>query len=99
MRYSYRLSREAENDIFESYVRYENQQKGLGERFLLVLDEARVAILVNPITYRVIFKKKIRAYHLTNFPFSIYYHVDGNDLNILSVFHSARNLKEWKKRT
>ena len=99
MQFNYQLSLEAENDILESYVWYENQQVGLGERFLQVLDEAKEAILANPISYRIIFKKKIRAYHLAGFPFSIYYSIEGNELNVLSVFHMARHPQEWKKRT
>jgi toxin ParE1/3/4 len=58
MRYDYHLSQEAEDDILEGYVWYEQQSSGLGEEFLEALDNAHQAILQNPAAYRIRIRKK-----------------------------------------
>jgi toxin ParE1/3/4 len=58
MHYKFSLSEEAENDILESYVWYEQQRAGLGEEFLKSLDKALISISKNPESYRIRFKKK-----------------------------------------
>ncbi|MGL1886342.1 MAG: hypothetical protein OCD76_07485 [Reichenbachiella sp.] len=57
--YNYQLSEEAELDIEESYVWYESQREGLGEGFFARLDQAKVAIINNPKTYKIRYKKKV----------------------------------------
>ncbi|GAA5031360.1 hypothetical protein GCM10011506_20960 [Marivirga lumbricoides] len=98
MTYNYQLSEEAESDIYESYVWYEKQKTGLGEEFLRVLDAAEKAILNNPKTYRVRYKKKVRAFVLDRFPYLILYIVNGNDIDVISVFNTNQHPKRWKKR-
>ena len=48
MLFKYFLSAEAEDDVLESYVWYENQKEGLGEKFLSALELARDLNLANP---------------------------------------------------
>lgn len=52
MPYNYRLSEEAESDVYDSYLWYEKQNEGLGEEFLDALDAAG-PITGNPTTYRI----------------------------------------------
>lgn len=99
MLFNYLLSAEAENDVLESYVWYENQKDGLGERFLSTLDLAKDLILSNPNTYKLVFKKRVRAFHLSEFPFTIYHHINRKDVNVLAIFHTSGNPSIWKKRT
>ncbi len=70
MPYDYNLSQEAEDDMLEAYVWYEQQRAGLGEEFLENLDKARHAIRMNPTAYRIRYKKKVRAFLVDRFPFS-----------------------------
>lgn len=58
MPYNYQLSEEAESDIYDSYLWYEKQKGGLGEEFLDALGAAEQAIVSNPTTYRIRYKKK-----------------------------------------
>lgn len=62
MPYNYNLSQEAEEDMLDAYVWYEQQKSGLGEEFLECLEKARQAILRNPFTYRIRFKKNVRFF-------------------------------------
>ncbi len=53
MPYNYRLSEDAESDVFDSYLWYEKQREGLGGEFLEPLDAAEQAISGSPTTYRI----------------------------------------------
>lgn len=98
MTYNYQLSEEAESDVYKCYVWYEKQKTGLGEEFLRVLDAAEKAILSNPKTYRIRYKKKVRAFVVDRFPYLILYIVNGDDIDVISVFNTNQHPKRWKKR-
>ena len=98
MVYNYQLSEEAEWDVDEGYTWYEQKQEGLGEEFLDSLDMAKQAILSNPTTYRIRYKKKIRAFVATRFPYLILYNVEGNNIDVISIFNTYKHPKGWKKR-
>jgi toxin ParE1/3/4 len=98
MPYSYNLSQEAEDDMLEAYLWYEQQKLGLGDAFLESLDRAQHAILQNPSTYRTRYKKKVRAFLVDQFPYLILYVLDKEDVNVISVFNTSRDPQIWKKR-
>lgn len=99
MPYNYNLSQEAEDDILEAYVWYEEQRAGLGEEFLDALDIACQTLLLNPATYRVRYKKKVRAFLVDRFPYLILYVLEKKEVNVISVFNTSRDPLIWKKRT
>lgn len=68
---SYNLSKEAEDDLLEAYVWYEQRRAGLGEELLESLDKARQAIIQNPEIYRIRYKKRVRAFVVDGFPYLI----------------------------
>lgn len=98
MSFNYQLSEEAEHDIEEGYVWYEDQRTGLGEEFLESLDQAKSAIVQNPTTYRIRYKKKIRGFVVDRFPYLILYVVNGKDIDVISVFNTHQHPRKWKKR-
>jgi toxin ParE1/3/4 len=98
MLYSYNLSQEAEDDLFEAFTWYEEQKKGLGDEFLKSLDKAYKSILQYPNSYQIRYKRKVRAFAVDRFPFLILYVVEKTDINIISIFNTNRNPKSWKKR-
>ncbi|MCC5938964.1 MAG: type II toxin-antitoxin system RelE/ParE family toxin [Lunatimonas sp.] len=98
MPYNYRLSEEAESDVYDSYLWYEKQKEGLGEDFLDALDAAGQAIISHPTTYRIRYKKKVRAFVVDRFPHLILYVVKGNDIDVVSVFNTNQHPRRWKKR-
>ena len=95
---SYNLSKEAEDDLLEAYVWYEQQRAGLGEELLESLDKARQAIIQNPEIYRIRYKKRVRAFVVDRFPYLILYVLEKKDANVISVFNTSRNPKTWKAR-
>lgn len=98
MPYSCNLSQEAEDDILEAYIWYEEQKSGLGEEFLKSLDTAMGAILLNPGSYRVRYKKKVRAFLVDRFPYLILYVTEKKNVTVISVFNTSRDPEKWKKR-
>ncbi len=98
MAYNYQLSKEAESDVYKGYTWYEDKQENLGEEFLESLDQAKEAIISNPITYRVRYKKKVRAFVVDRFPYLILYVVNGSDIDVISVFNTNQLSGKWKER-
>lgn len=98
MPYNFNVSTEAENDMFEAYIWYEQQRAGLGEEFLESLDKAYESIIENPATYQIRYKKKVRAFLVDRFPYLILYILEKKDINVISVFNTSRDPKIWKKR-
>lgn len=98
MPFNYNLSQEAEDDMLEAYIWYEQQNPGLGEEFLESLDKASLAIVQNPDTYRIRYKKKVRAFVVERFPYLILYTLEKNEVNVIAVFNTSRSPKSWKER-
>ena len=98
MPYSYNLSQEAEDEMLEAYLWYEQQRTGLGEEFFKSLDDAFQSIVQNPATYRLRYKKKVRAFLVNRFPFLIMYILEREDINVISIFNTSRDPEIWKKR-
>ncbi len=98
MAYNYQLSEEAESDVYKGYIWYEDKRENLGEEFLENLAQAKEAIISNPTTYRVRYKKKVRAFVVDRFPYLILYVVNGNDIDVISVFNTSQLPKRWKER-
>ncbi len=70
----------------------------LGEKFLDSLDSAKQAIISNPLTYRIRYKKKVRSFVVKDFPYLVLYIIKGNNIDVISVFYTSQHPKKWKKR-
>lgn len=88
------ISADAEKDIDESFIWYELQQHGLGERFISVLDESFIYICESPEAYPLVFKN-IKKHVLRKFPFNIYYRIDSSKQNVevIRILHHSRKQK------
>ena len=98
MAYNYRLSEEAEADVRDSYLWYEQQKVDLGEEFLMALDAAEKTIVRNPRASRIRFRKKVRAHVVDRFPYLILYIIEQDDINVISVFNTHQHPGKWKQR-
>ncbi|MCH7397513.1 type II toxin-antitoxin system RelE/ParE family toxin [Belliella sp. DSM 107340] len=70
----------------------------MGDEFLDALDAAALAITNNPTTYRVRYKKKVRSFVVDRFPYLVLYAVNGNNIDVISVFNTNQNPRRWEKR-
>lgn len=89
---------EAESDISDAYQWYESQRKGLGENFLLCIEEALSRATRSPTAYSVV-HKKIRRILIHRFPFGIFFIEGESSISVLAVLHARRNPKAWKERS
>lgn len=89
---------EAESDIKDAYEWYEAQRKGLGENFLLCIEEALSRVSRNPATYSVVYKE-VRRVLIHRFPFGVFFIESNESISVLAVLHARRNPKAWKSRT
>jgi plasmid stabilization system protein ParE len=99
---SLRLHPEAEVDVAEAAVWYEQCQKGLGSDFLAELERSFTMILEAPTTWSpwpgLEPNLGIRRFLLARFPYGIAYELAGEDIIVFAVAHLARRPGFWKSR-
>ena len=100
MKYKIVFHPEATQEYVDAYEWYEQKQSGMGERFILSVDEAIADIVSHPATgrseasiYRV---KTIKI-----FPYIILYEVieKRKEIYIEAIYHGKRNPKNKFKRS
>ena len=89
---------EAELDIKDAYQWYEAQRKGLGESFLLCIEEALSRASRSPAIYSVV-HKDVRRVLIHRFPFGVFFIESEESISVLAVLHARRNPRMWKGRT
>lgn len=95
MIYELRILRQAVKDIEKSVDWYNEQQDGLGNRFLFQATKAIKRAETNPLHYQQRFKKKFRFVIVEDFPFVVIFKVSKQFVVINSVFHTKRNPKKF----
>jgi plasmid stabilization system protein ParE len=81
-------------ELEESSDWYEEQLTGLGKRFVKTIRETLLLTSLNPEAFPRT-KDQFREAVVGNFPFIVVYRYDKKDgiINVLHVFHTARNPK------
>ncbi|WP_127129870.1 type II toxin-antitoxin system RelE/ParE family toxin [Pseudoflavitalea rhizosphaerae] len=100
MNYSYKLHPLVQDDYNEAYEWYEDQQKGLGERFVKAVRARINEILINPEVYSSKGNRKFREAQVEFFPYLIVYKVSkkNKELLITSIHHmKKRPRKKYRK--
>ena len=97
MKYKLIVRPEADAELEEAYVWYEQQVAGLGSQFLLAVDVVIHAIRINPLQYPIAHKDVRRALTL-KFPFQIFFVMHNTQIVIISVFHGMRDPSVWQSR-
>ena len=92
-----RVSAEAETDVGEATEWYEGQRRGLGIEFLLELDAAVERAALNPQACAVQYRGARRVL-LRRFPYSVYYLVDADAIEVFGVLHQQRIPAAWQSR-
>lgn len=75
----------------QAYNWYETQRVGLGEIFLSALDVCYKKLQINPNVYRRV-HKHYRQATLKKFPYVITYEIIKNEVVVLYIFHTKRNI-------
>ena len=90
------LSPAADREFDEAAAWYE-RQAGLGERFVERVQEALDRIGQAPALHAAIYQD-IRRVRVQRFPYGVFYHILGDRIEVIAVFHDKRNPKIWQSR-
>ena len=88
---------EAAAELEASARHYEQQQQGLGERFLSAIDFALVGVIDSPLTWPVL-DGEVRRRLSRVFPYAILYSVEPDRIFILAVMHCHQMPGYWRSR-
>ncbi len=94
MSYQLLFHPQAEKEYSEAYQWYEQQQKGLGDRFEQMVDHRLQQIIQHPEYYKIS-KAPFREASIETFPFTIVYKSNKkrNIILISAIYHNKRNPK------
>ena len=76
---------------------YEQQRPGLGDEFRKEVNATLRLVLQSPQRFRLA-SPTVHKAMVHRFPYSLYYSIELNAINVASVFHGARNPTELRRR-
>ncbi|MGH2830446.1 MAG: type II toxin-antitoxin system RelE/ParE family toxin [Actinomycetota bacterium] len=92
-----RVTPEAEADINEAYVWYEQARPGLGGRFTAALRETLHEVARNPTASRAV-HEGIRRALVQQFPYAVFYVHDERNIDVVACLHARRDPSTWRIR-
>lgn len=90
----------ARRELVSAAERYEEAAEGLGEEFVVAVEQALELLKTNPEAGEVIVsrpRRPIRKWVLGRFPFTLVY-VASEPLRVLAVAHARRQPRYWSSR-
>ena len=90
------LRRRAERDLDEAFAWYEARSPGLGESFLRSADTCFDRIQRDPELY-AIQHDRVRRARLHRFPYSVFYVIRGDVIDVLAVYHARRRPRRFDR--
>jgi plasmid stabilization system protein ParE len=88
---------EAEADMTDAALWYENQQRGLGEEFISEMRTAIDRALTHPGHHRRLRRRpEVRRVLTARFPYPVFFILRPDAIIVFRVLHGARHDREWK---
>ena len=91
------INPEAEADLAEARIWYEVRRPGLGDDFLLCVEEVFETIRRTPTLYPKVFQE-LRLALIRRFPFAAVYRSENDQITVVAVYHTRRDPREWQGR-
>ena len=91
------IAPEAESDIEEAYLWYEDRRVGLGEEFLGSVDACVESIRRRPQMCPIIYEGYRRSL-IRRFPYAVFYEHSEATVTIYAVFRTSRDPDKWRRR-
>ena len=88
---------EAELDIVEIAVWYENEREGLGAEFSIDIEKAVARISENARAFRAR-DEGMRMVMMERFPYGLYFIDEPDRIVVFGVFHLHRDPEVWRRR-
>ena len=95
--YNLRIHPFAEFDIEDAKDWHNIQEENLGNEFIIEIEKSISQMLNNPNQFPKI-NKGIRKVVIKRFPYSIFYRVISDTIELYAVLHNSRNPILWKHR-
>ena len=92
------LHRLAQRELDLAVDWYEDRRRGLGERFNNRVLDVMSRISDNPYAFAES-EDRVREARVPRFPYCIYFRVESERIQVVSVFHTSRDPESWKNRT
>lgn len=89
---------QAREDIANAAFWYETQKSGLGDQFLIELNELVNRLRVNPHLYQAR-RKSLRLGLVNRFPYLVVFEIEGKYVVVYKIIHSHRSNKKRYNRT
>ena len=90
---------EAEADITEDSLWYEEREPGLGLEFTLEIRAAIQRAIENPLLYPLLRRQpEVRRVLARRFPYRIIFLVRDDAVIVFAVLHAARRHRHWRGR-
>jgi len=80
----------AQLEVSEAFEWYAQPHIVMGEAFLAELEHTSGLLASNPHLYPRI-ENELRRANFSHFPYSLFYVIDGDEVNVLSCFHQHRD--------
>jgi len=90
MKYEVVIKEEAYYDLQDAYDYYEEQQNGLGERFLKNIQQRLSYLAKYPLHFNKI-EKEFRQVLVDKFPYLIIYEIQERQVIVYAFFHGSQN--------
>jgi plasmid stabilization system protein ParE len=87
----------AQLDMLAARDWYEQQEPGLGEKFVAATEQLFERITAMPEMYEVVLRDVRRA-KLRRFPYVVYYQILPDHIVVLAVIDGRRNSQSWRSR-
>jgi plasmid stabilization system protein ParE len=84
-------------DTNQAYSWYEARRAGLGTAFLDAVEAALARVRDNPEGYGVV-EGDVRGYPVRRYPYVVYYRNRPDRVEVLAVYHTARDPAGWQSR-
>jgi toxin ParE1/3/4 len=97
-----RVLPEAEQEMLEAILWYEDRQEGLGEKFHEATRHAIEAVAQAPLRFPVYeaakLRHELRRASVDRFPYYVVYEVRPDELLVVAVIHASRRPGYWTGR-
>lgn len=99
MSFNIKIDKLAIADIQSAVDYYDEQQVGLGDRFLKSIDEHFSVLSLNPF-FKVRYAQ-VRCLPLSDFPFMVHFTIDEIEQEVIvrAVFHTSLDPVNWDERS
>ena len=86
----------AQIEASEAYEWYAQPHIGMGEEFIAELEHTSDLLARNPHLYSRV-ESELRRANFSRFPYSLFYVIDDDMVNVLSCFHQHRDPKSRER--